>query len=163
MEYLCFVVLLYALPTWLIYSLIDWLVRGLSPPPPPEIEARMRQARQKIEQALEDVRRHDRGEDLEYWGDSDIDRLDMAMAEASEIRYQSPLREYLSTEVQVGISISLAIGLTNLAMAVFNQRNPFESLDLEFWLTIGAPLGIGVVSLSIVLMVWLVSSHRKKS
>jgi len=163
MDYLVFLVLVYALPTWLVYSLIGWLIRRLSPPPPPEIEAKMRQARKKIEEALENVQRHDRGEDPGYWGDSDIDRLDMALAEASEIRYQSPLREYMPTEMQLVISICLAIGLTNLAMAFFDQRNPFESVDLEFWLNIGVPLGIGIVSLSIVLTVGLVSSRRKKS
>jgi hypothetical protein len=86
----------------------------------------------------------------------------MALAN-HEIRYQSPLREYMPTEVQLGISICLAIGLTNLAMAFFDQRTPFESVDLEFWLNIGVPLGIGIVSLTIVLTVGLVSSRKKKS
>ncbi len=160
MEYLLFLALLYGLPAWMIYSLTDWLIRKFSPPPPPEIASRLQSARRKIQESLEDIERHNRGEVPGYWGDSDIDRLDMALAEASEIEYQSPLRKALPPPLQAAISMCLAIGLINLAVVTYFEGNPFQRLDLDFWVEIGIPLGIAILALVFVVIEWRLSSHK---
>lgn len=59
---------------------IGWLGERPTPLPLLDVAARLKEAKAKIRQALVDIERPDRGEDLGYWGDSDIDRLDMALA-----------------------------------------------------------------------------------
>ena len=159
MDFLCFEFFLYGLVAWPIYALLGYLVKRLTPPPPPEVRAKLEEARAKARQALNDIERHDRGEDPSYWGDSDIDRLDMALAELSESRY-NPVDEYFPWWVKALASFNLAKGLLDLALRIwFHGEEAFR--EVQDWAWAVGYLGIGIIILLISLFAWYTEGRRK--
>ncbi len=159
MDFFGFALLFYGLAAWPIYALLGYLVKRLTPPPPPEVEAKLREARAKVRQALDDIERHNRGEDPNYWGDSDIDRLDMALAEASESRYD-PLGEYFPWWVKGMASFSLAKGLVDLTLRIwFHGEDVFG--EFQDWVWIAGYLGIGIILILIPLFAWYTEGRHK--